>query len=257
MKSKIGLFLLLLIAICFLSVFSCKAAADSAVAVSLTADTNSHTYRYSRKYITDIQISVPNAEVTFYTQPQQEEIVVQVTGGAIEGAVSEKTVSLRSEAQQKYRLDIYLPERFYAVELCGDMLKVQTVHTMRGTMEIQANHLEAALEDYCGGISFIAREGSVTVENGNLQKESTVTLSEKGNIYLNTRITDCAGVSSFSTNQGVVKVQTDTLEADTFFDVSAIAVSGEYHSLSVEDRLDETCHKVQISAKNGLAFFYN
>lgn len=258
MKGKRSLFLLLLIGICFLSVFSCTAAADSAVAVVQRADTTSHTYRYAIKHITDIQITVPNAEVTFYTQPQQEEIVVQVTGGSIEEAKSEKTLSFSSSARCAYQIDVFLPERFYHVLIYGESLCVRNVDTMRGTMEIQADALSAELEDYCGGISFITKEGNVTVNDGDLQKPSTVSITEAGNIYLNTKVTDCAGISSFSTNQGAVKVQTDLLEEDTFFEVSAIATSGEYQSLSsTQKKNDKICHKIQIIAKNGLAFFCN
>lgn len=257
MKTQMRLFLLLLIGICFLSVFSCMAAADSAIAVAQTADTTSHTYHYSKNHITDIQITVPNAEVNFYMQSLQEEIVVQVTGGAIEGAETEKTLSLHSDAQQHYRLDIYLPERFYNVEILGEVLEVQTLHTMRGVMKIRAHCLEAVLEDYCGGISFVAEEGAVSIEKGNLQKASTVTLLEKGNIYLHTKLTDCVGISSFSTNQGAVKVWTDTLETDTFFEVSALSVSGEYSSLPADGQKNTNCKKIQIISQNGLAIFYN
>lgn len=257
MKTQIYIFLLLLIAICFLSVFSCMAAVDSAVAVAQTADNHSHTYRYSRKHITDIQISIPNAEVTLYTQPLQEEIVVQVTGGTIEGAEEDKILLLRSDEQQLYRLEIYLPERFYNIEIDSKSIKLETCDTMRGNMAIKADFLKAELNDYYGGVSFAAKEGSVSIEDGNLQKASAVTLTEKGNIYLHTKITDYSGMSSFYTKQGAVKVGTDLLASDTFFEVSALTVSGEYQALSVQDRLDKNCHKVQIISENGIAFFYN
>lgn len=256
MRPKMGFFLLLLIAVCILSVYSCMEAVPAALATAKTEDISyHHTYRYSMDHITDIHISVMDAAIYFYTEPKRDEIVVQVKGAAIEGAETGKSIILESTADQVCQIDVYLPERFYNVHIAGDNLTVNTIHTMRGIMEIQANYLDAKLDGYCGGISFSANAGCVHLQNGNLQKTSHVVLSERGNIYLDTKITDSTGISSFSTGHGTVKVQTDALAKNTFFEVTALSVFGTYAPLNTLERRNCAFPKVQILSQNGIVHF--
>ncbi len=255
MRPKMGFVLLLLAAVCILSVYSCMEAVPAALTTVQTEDISYHTYRYSMNHITDIHISVMDAAIYFYTEPKRDEIVVQVKGAAIEGAEMEKSIVLESTADQGCKIDVYLPERFYNVRIAGDNLTVNTVHTMRGAMEIQANYLDAQLDSYCGGISFSAKEGSVSLQHGNLQKTSYVALTGKGNIYLDTKITDTTGISSFSTEYGTVKVQTDALEENTFFEVTALSVFGTYVPLDTVNKRNCVYPKVQILSQNGIVHF--
>lgn len=257
MRPKMGFVLLLLAAVCILSVYSCMEAVPAALTTVQTEDISYHTYRYSMNHITDIQISVKDAAIYFYTEPKRDEIVIQVKGAAIEGAETEKSIVLESTAEQACQIDVYLPERFYNIQMAGDNLTVNTIHTMRGTMKIQANCLDVQLDDYCGGISFFAKTGCVSLKNGNLQKTSYVTLAEKGNIYLDTKITDTTGISSFSTGQGTVKVQTNVLEENTFFEVTALSVFGTYAPLDATKRRNCAFSKVQIFSQNGIVYFMN
>lgn len=255
MRPKGGFVLLLLVAICILSVYSCVEAVPTAFEAVETGAVSYHTYRYSMKNITDIHFSVMDAAISFYTEPKREEIVVQVKGAAIAETKTEKRILLESTGEQACQIDVYLPERFYSVLITGGDVTVNTIRTMHGTLQIEAEHLLAEVNGYCGGISFCAQEGSVRLEQGNLSKASQVVFLRQGNIYCNTKITDTEGVSLFSTERGTVKVYEAALQEGTLFDVAALSVSGHNEPLDMEKWCKSGYSKVKILSKGGIVCF--
>lgn len=253
MKPKSGFFLLLLIAVSVLSVYSCLAATPA----ELTEKILNNTYRFSPNHITNIQIFVMNAEIYFYTEPKQDEMIVQINGAAAEVTKQEECVVVKNENGKECRVDFYLPTRFFDVLIQGDKISVYSECEMHGTMTIQAGCLEACFEDYCGGYEITSKVGTITIENGLLQKESHITFSEKGNLYLNTKITDTIGISSLYTEQGIIKIKTAFLDDNTFFEVIAIAEDGSYAPLEPKKRKNTNCHKIKVISPNGIVKFVN
>lgn len=255
MQPRLRFCLLLLAAVCILSVYSCLEAVPAALVNMQMENTSNYTYHYSMKYITTLQIIAEQATICFYTESKRDEIVVQTIGAALEGSETEKTLKLKEPKGQACQIDIYLPERFYNVFINGKNISAKNVHTMRGSLQVESDYLQAELDGYCGEIHFLAKEGSVSLKNGKLQDASHISLSEKGNIYLDTKLEDTEGISCFSTRNGVVKIQTKRLNENTLFEVSALSVFGTYRALDTTNEKNASYHKAEILSENGLVYF--
>lgn len=257
MQPKKWFVLLLLVVVCLLFAYSCFSVVPTAVTgVNMHAEeTVYHTYYYNATSITTIQLKAKNATVRIHAEDKRKEILVQATNTTIEGAERQKEVILQCVSDLPCILDIYLPMRSYHILLEGTELSVNTEGTTRGIVEVKAEIAHADLNGHCGGFFLSAKEGGVSLKNGNLSKTSYVFFKERGNIYLDTAISDKTGLSIFETQRGIIKVQQESIKEPVYFEVSALATEGEYRPLEAADRKNSSYIKAQLNAHKGIVCF--
>ena len=215
------------------------------------------TYKYPCQYITDIIVKASKAKVKLYVDSISESIIVKTKGYEVFDTLSEGTLALELLGDDNSAIYIYVPDRMYRYFFNIDYIDFEMIDDVKGGLSINAERANIKTENFVGFVEIKTQEGTININKGNLNKGSFISVSNKGNIYLNTKLSGVNEDYVFSTNEGLVKVWKERLMDKTCFDVYSLGNNGEYNqSVGMNENGDPNgIINVKIVAENGVTWF--